>query len=310
MKVSVIIVTYNGMRWMDQCLGSLKESTLSPNIIIIDNASDDETVDYIRKSLPQADLIASKNNLGFGKANNIGIKKALKEGCDYVFLLNQDAWVDPDTLENIIKVHQQHPAYGILSPIHLNKEKTDLDTKFAGFIGRNQNTQFLSDVMLRANALKPIYPIDFVNAAAWLISRDCLEKVGGFDPLFPHYGEDNDYVQRAKYHGYQVGFIPTAFIVHDRAGYVKQPDIPRSFPKQYIERLIQLKNIHNSLLRTFVFLLKDDIYFAISSLLDADWEMFSIKVKLIRKLIANYPTLRRSRKVSKTVNTAYLVEEL
>lgn len=307
MKVMVIIVTYNGYHWIDHCLGSLQRSSIPLDVVVIDNQSTDSTVTTIKQRFPEVQLVESTKNLGFGKANNLGLKKALDENYDYVFLLNQDAWIEPQTLEILINVHQQNSTYGILSPVHLDKHKTNLDAKFAGFIGRNQNPQFISDLVIRPTALKRVYCINFVNAAAWLISRSCLQKVGGFDPLFPHYGEDNDYVQRVHYHGFQVGFVPHAFVVHDRAGYVKQPDMPRSLPKQYVERLIQLKNIHTSLPRTFAYLVKDDVYFVLSSLLDRDWEMVLIKAKLIRKIVANYSVLRRSRKCSRTTDTAYLV---
>ena len=306
MKILVVVVTFNGKHWMSDCLGNLRESSIPIDVVLVDNQSSDGTVDYVKEYFPEVQFIENRQNLGFGRANNLGLIKALKENYDYVFLLNQDAWIEPDTIKVLVEIHRQHPDYGILSPVHLTKEKTDLDGKFAGFVGRSRENQVLSDLLLRPASLKAVYPIDFVNAAAWLISRACLQKVGGFDPLFPHYGEDNDYIQRAQFHGYTVGFAPKAFIVHDRAGYVKQPDMPRSLPKQYVERLVQLKNIQAALPKTFAFHLKDDIYFAFTSLLEGDWEMFCIKVKLIRKLLAIYPTLRRSRKHSIAAKTAYL----
>ena len=91
MKVFVIIVTYKGKRWYDRCFGSLRQSTIPLQTIVVDNASNDGTVDYIRENYPEIYLIESKENLGFGKGNNLGLRYALDHGCDYVFLLNQDA---------------------------------------------------------------------------------------------------------------------------------------------------------------------------------------------------------------------------
>lgn len=296
MKVAVIIVTFNGEQWMENCISSLMHSTIPLDVIIIDNQSTDGTVPYIKKKFSQIHLISSPKNLGFGKANNIGLKKALKENYDYAFLLNQDAWIEPDTIEILVNLHQQHPAYGILSPMHLNKEKTSLDKKFAHFISRSGNLKFLSDLLLPHRQQDDIYPVDFVNAAAWLISRDCLKTVGGFDPLFPHYGEDNDYINRVIHYGFKVGFTPNTFIVHDREGYVKQPDMHRSFANQYTDRLKTLKNIRLPFKKTLFKVLKEEVYYAISSLLKLDVNMFFIKVRLIIRIISHANTIQKSRR--------------
>ena len=91
------------------------------------NASGDGTVEYIKENYPEIMLIESKENLGFGKGNNLAMRYALDHGCDYVFLLNQDAWLDEnDTIEKLVEVAQRHPEYGILSPMHMNINGTGL----------------------------------------------------------------------------------------------------------------------------------------------------------------------------------------
>lgn len=127
MKVLTIIVSYNFEPWIDRCLGSLKASTLPTDVIVIDNGSSDRTVDIIRNSYPGIRLITNHANLGFGKANNIGMQIALKEGYDAVFLLNQDAWIGQDTLEALARQSQLHPEFGILSPVHLNGSGKELE---------------------------------------------------------------------------------------------------------------------------------------------------------------------------------------
>ncbi len=92
------------MQWIKRCLNSLKNSTLKVSTVVIDNGSIDGTQAYIQNHFPEVDFIQSKTNLGFGQANNIGIKKAYDNQADYVFLLNQDAWIDHnDTIENLVK---------------------------------------------------------------------------------------------------------------------------------------------------------------------------------------------------------------
>lgn len=216
-KVSIVIVTFNGLNnnWIQNCLSSLHKYNFLKDAILIDNNSTDGSSDYIRKVFPESFLISLNENLGFGKANNIGIKKAYEEGADYVFLLNQDACIEPNTIELLVEAQQREPDYGIVSPIHLNGKGDHLDYKFSNYIVDSKCHGLISDILL--NLLKKeIYQVKFVNAAGWLISRHCLEKVGGFNPSFFHYGEDDNYIHRVHYHGLKVGILSSAFIFHDR----------------------------------------------------------------------------------------------
>ena len=131
MKTLVIIVSYNFERWMDRCLGSLRQSEYPADVIVVDNNSQDHTVRLIKKRYPEVRLIEAGTNLGFGRANNLGMTIALDEGYDAVFLLNQDAWIAPDTLGTLAQLSRQHPEYGILSPTHLTGSGDRLEKGFA-----------------------------------------------------------------------------------------------------------------------------------------------------------------------------------
>ena len=217
MKVSTVIVTYNALRsnWLYKCLGSIKHSTLPTDIIIVDNNSQDDTCKVIKEKYPEITLVENVVNAGFGKANNTGIEIALKDDADFVFLLNQDAWIERTTIENLASQISKNPNFGILSPIHLNGKGDTLDYKFSTYITPDLCKNLYSDFVL--NQIKNlIYESDFICAAAWLISRRCLDIVGGFSPTFFHYGEDVNYVQRLQYKGLKIGVVPNTRICHDR----------------------------------------------------------------------------------------------
>ena len=182
-----IVVTYKGQRWYDRCFSSLRQSTIPVQTIVVDNASNDGTVEYIKKNYPEIHLIESKENLGFGRGNNIAMRYALDHGCDYVFLLNQDAYVEPDTFEKLIDIHQRHMEYGILGPVQVNGEKTMvLDGVIRCLINPdNVNVTVFSDLMI--GKVDEVYPVAEISAAAWLLPRLTLETIGGFDPVFLHY---------------------------------------------------------------------------------------------------------------------------
>ncbi|MGF1555899.1 glycosyltransferase family 2 protein [Paucihalobacter sp.] len=227
---TIIIVTYNAMPWIDKCL----QSVGSCPVVVVDNASTDQTLSHIQNNYANVTLLPQSHNLGFGQANNIGIRYALDGVAEHVLLLNQDAYLVDDVLDNLISFQKSNVEYGILSPIHITANKQKLDKNFSNFMLREKTGSFYSDYVL-GNRKPAIYEVPFVNAAAWLISRKCLETVGGFDPLFFHYGEDDNYCQRVSYHGFKIGVIPNTYIIHDRADRIYEK--PEVFSESYFNEI-------------------------------------------------------------------------
>lgn len=212
-KIFVIVVTYKGQRWYDKCFGSLRESTMPVQTVAVDNSPGEEDAEYIKAHFPEVHIIKTNENLGFGRANNLGMRYALDRGCDYVFLLNQDAWLDAlDTINKLVAIAEKHPEYGILSPMHVNAERTEVVALIG--IGKSyRNEKLISDLYL--NKVSDVYDTNYVNAAAWLLPRKTLEIVGGFDPIFKHYEEDDNYINRVLYHNLKIGVCPNSCITHD-----------------------------------------------------------------------------------------------
>lgn len=200
-RVLVIIVTYNAMSWIERCLGSVADY----DVFLLDNGSSDGTAAYVREHYPSVKLRLSAQNLGFGKANNLGMEYALKEGYGFVYLLNQDAWLLPGTMDALLSACDSDPTFGILSPMQRSSSGS-LDRNFGKFA-----SPYFTDPEAE------VVSLPFVMAAHWLISRHCLQATGLFSPVFPHYGEDENYCDRALYHGFKVGIVPGASAVHDRS---------------------------------------------------------------------------------------------
>ncbi len=211
-KVFIVIVTYKGHRWYDRCFSSLRKSDYPVQTIVVDNASNDGSVEYIREHFPEIHLIESKENLGFGRANNLAMRYALDKGCDYVFLLNQDAWIESNTISELVRIHLDYPEYGVISPMHLTADRQYIAAQIEDGMTNHANL-LLSDIYL--GSLKEVYQFKYINAAAWLISRNTLETIGGFDPIFFLYGEDDNYLQRMEYHNVKLGLAPLTQIIHD-----------------------------------------------------------------------------------------------
>ena len=151
MKILTIIVTYNGLQWYERCLGSLQHSTIPVDIMVIDNASQDGSADWIAAHYPEINLIRSDKNLGFGQANNIGMRYALDNGYDYVFLLNQDAWLHTkDCIERLVQAAENHPEYMIMSALWLygSGERITKGSKQHMIAMEHKDNDFVSDLYL------------------------------------------------------------------------------------------------------------------------------------------------------------------
>lgn len=242
--VCVIIVSYNFMPWIHRCLPSVKASLLPATVMVIDNGSQDETCRIIRKEYPWVELVENRDNLGFGRANNIGMELALKRGFEFLFLLNQDAWIEPDTLSNLVDASHKNRTYGILSPVHLNGRGDAADFGFAAYTGikNREGAMRLTD---------EVTPYPFINAAMWLIPAAVISETGVFAPIFAHYGEDRNWVLRLQKRGYRLGLVRSAFGYHDRE--VRAVSRTQLFYSEYVYFLTEAVNPFYSLPRAVAY---------------------------------------------------------
>lgn len=219
-KILAVVVTYNGEPYIRKCLDSLLQHDTKVDVVCVDNGSTDGTIEAVENEYDAIEFIKSPNNLGFGKANNIGLSRALSEGYDYAFLLNQDAWVQPDCIEKLIQYSEANPICGVISPIHLNEKGDALDPKFGANLKRCHPSYGEDFSSLNPDSF---YPMSWVNAAVWLIPKETLLKIGGFNEYYFMYGEDGDYCSRVKQHGFEIHITPLAKAHHARYNHYYKP---------------------------------------------------------------------------------------
>lgn len=207
-----VVVTYNGEGFIKQCIDSIREETSSSPIHVVDNGSNDNTLSILNTL--GVSPIKSNENHGFGKANNIGISTALSLNAEHVFLINQDAYLEKGSLTRFFEKPESAQT-ALHAFIQLNGRGDRLDPKFsAHYLTPAYCPGFLDDLYLRN--IQSTYISKFVNAAAWLMPRKLLMTVGGFNPSFFHYGEDDNYVHRLHHHGYELLLHPDCIVHHDR----------------------------------------------------------------------------------------------
>lgn len=298
-KIAIIIVTWNGMKWIEKCLNSIRESNYPSTVFLIDNNSPDETPDFVEKKFPEVRITRSNINLGFGKANNIGISQAINEEFDYIFLLNQDAYIEPNTIEELLKVAINND-FGIISPVHMNGDGKKVDPYFQ--IVLSKSNTFLDNSILHGT--ETLFESKFIPAAAWFIPIKTIEEIGGFDSLFFHYGEDDNYCQRCIYHNKKIVFTTNARIRHDRentVGNIKMYNNKLAFRLLMIESANILNSkgyIIQKLGRQFY----DEVGLFLMYFLTGEWNKIHNFIGNYVKLLYMLPSINRSRKYNKTIH--------
>ncbi len=298
-KLYAVLVTYNGMKWIDQCLRSLAASVMKVHIVVIDNASTDNTVAFIKEKYPFVELICAQKNLGFGQGNNIGLKLAIEHKADHIFLVNQDVYIQPETIGSLVRHQRANPDYGILSPVHMNGTGTALDDHFYFFLQESYSRKFFYQCFTNQKP-EPIIKTDFVNAAAWMISKECLAKVGGFDPIFFHYGEDDNYAQRVRYQKYYSGICADTKIFHDTER-TSRMNIKKQVEKDWLNLLNQLCDVNKEGYKTI--LLKRFLRYSIflgPAVLSFNKEKIYYNFSMAKRLAGIYPAVQKSRSITKS----------
>lgn len=223
--LSVIIVSYNTASLLRDCLEKLFSTAkmLDMEVFVVDNNSADDSVTMVQRKFPQVNLIANQDNRGFAAANNQAWQQA--KG-DYILLLNPDAFVKPDALQNAISFMETHPQCGLCGG-RLVKPDGSLDPSARRFPGWLSKFFTLSGLRSRfpnsplfsrhefggfdhASALE----VDWVPGTFTIYRQSMLEQTGLFDERFYIYYEETDLCLSAKRKGWQVFFIPDAEVVH------------------------------------------------------------------------------------------------
>ncbi len=213
-NTQIVIVTYNGSPWIDDCLSSLRQQTRLTRTIVVDNASTDDTVDRVTARHPEVLLLRQPVNQGFGVGNNVGIRQAMQDGADLILLLNQDTLMPPGSLDRLVEFMETHAEIGVASPLHCSPDTNRVDLKtLEGYLAPFA-ASFLDDAV--NGRPRDHYLVHGTNAAVWLVRSDIFRRVGGFDPLYFMYAEDDDLLVRMAHHGVRFALVPSVRVVHLR----------------------------------------------------------------------------------------------
>lgn len=223
--VSIVILNWNGKKHLATCLRSIEKVTYKPlEVIVVDNASTDRSVEFVQKSFPWVNLMANNTNKGFSGGNNQGIQKSRGP---YIFILNNDTEVTPGFLEPLVAACERDKTIGCIQPKLVYASDHTLLNAVGSFL---TSTGFLYHYGYRKDTLKAQYNrrMDIYSAkgAAMMLRASALKKVGVFDKDFFIFFEETDLCHRLWLSNFRVVYEPTSLIYHAEA-----VDTHREFPE-------------------------------------------------------------------------------
>ena len=224
--LSIIIVSFNTKIFLEECIRSIKKTAkgFTYEIIVVDNASKDGSSELIKNKFKDIILIENKENLGFSKANNLGIQKASGR---YILFLNSDTLVYENTLKRMIDFMESHKEAGAATcKVVLQSGKIDdashrgfptpwnSFTHFSGLAKLFGKTKFFGGYNLGYMDLSKIHEIDALAGAFMLVRKEAGKEAGWWDEDYFFYGEDLDFCFHLKQKGWKVYFVPEVSILH------------------------------------------------------------------------------------------------
>ncbi len=221
MSVAIITITLNQQQYIKDFLEEL--STLSYRdftLYIIDNGSrEDQQVDDLIRAYSWVKLIKTGRNLGYAGGNNVGIRRAIEDGHDLIWLVNNDVTFDPDCLTRLVDYLNTHPAAGAVGPKMYYHTDPDRIWFAGGTINWSRPFPYTvcthrGEGVMDQGQFEQVQPVDFITGAGILVRSELLGDLGGFDERYFAYFEDADLCLRIHRSGREVVYVPTAKMLH------------------------------------------------------------------------------------------------
>lgn len=262
--LSIIIVNYNVKEFLKNLLYSIKKAAqnFSTEIIVVDNASDDGSVEMIKEKFPEVILIENKSNVGFGKANNQGLKIAKGR---FILLINPDTLVAEDTFQKMIEFFDSHLDVGMAGCKILNPDGTlqlacrrsfpgpwTAFTKVTGLSSLFPKSKLFARYNLTYLDENQTYEVDAISGSFMMLRKEVYDKVGGFDEQFFMYGEDLDLCYRIQKAGYKIFYVHTTQIIHYKGESTKRSSLDETKIFYQAMHLFVKKHLSSSLLVEFI----------------------------------------------------------
>jgi len=212
--VFILILNFCSLEDTLKCVAAARNSEYKNyKLLVIDNASPDGSGNQLASQLPTNEFLQLPTNTGYAGGNNIGIKLALKENAKYIFILNPDVRIEPDTISLCVNAAEADKSIGAINPVQLDDDGYSIDPKFRNTILLPLG---LKSTVYNKDELPKIADVRELLGAALFLSSQAIEHVGGFDPLYFAYGEETDLCKRLRFHNFRLVLMGQVTLRHLR----------------------------------------------------------------------------------------------
>lgn len=207
-QVGIVILNWNGWQDTVECLDSLRGLTYSNyEVIVVDNASTNDSVAQIKERFPGIKIIESPENGGFSKGNNLGIRAFMEAGADFIWLLNNDTTVSTLALSELVRAARQNPHLGIVGSVLYEYDQPGVIQAWGG-------GKFRPFLATTSHYKKSKVIVDHIIGASMFIRREVAEQIGILDERFFFFMEDTEYSLRARQAGWLLGVAEQSRVYH------------------------------------------------------------------------------------------------
>jgi hypothetical protein len=214
-RLYIIILNTNRRDDTLECLRSLRANSYeSKTIVVLDNASTDGSVEAIRAGYPEAQIVGLTKNLGYAGNNNVGIDLALKQGADWILVLNEDTVLSPDCLERMIEYGERNENIGIVGPMVYHFDEPQVIQSAGGVLGDRWDAIHLSANETDVGQYLQPHAVEWISGCAIMLRRKLIEQIGALDERFYYYWEEVEWCVRASKAGWRIAHVPSAKLWH------------------------------------------------------------------------------------------------
>lgn len=234
MKIVVVVLNWNGEKFISRCLTSLiklDKGNHEVEIIVVDNKSTDGSAKLIKKQFPQVRLIINSQNLGYSGGNNVGMLYAKGQKADWVWIVNPDVQVKASSLVTLVEKAKTNPKYAALgskvyfaSGYEFHKEKYSKSDfgKVLWFAGGAMDWNNITSINIGIDEVDTgkydqVKEVEFLTGSSMLISLSVIDEIGMYDPKYFLYYEETDFCQRVLRAGYKLVYVPQSVVWHANA---------------------------------------------------------------------------------------------
>ncbi len=231
MRVGVLLVNYNGKQYNDICIKSIlgSKAGFEIHVYIVDNASTDDSLAFLKRSWgdnSKVHILETDENGGFAAGNNIAIREAATDGCEYIILLNNDTHIKPDTLSQLVECSREHGRCVTVPKILYDDEKDVIwyaGGRFSSVVGKAIHTGMNQTDDGRYDQEQTT---EFATGCCICFPRKILDRLGEMDESYFLYYEDTEYSLRMKEYGIRIRYCPKAVVYHRVSASTKGSENP------------------------------------------------------------------------------------